>query len=460
MFIKDDYMLESDLAKKLYKEVQDVPVLECFSNISPRTVFKNEPYKNITEIMIDNDVFMQRFMRHSGVLEYQITGDESDEGKFQAFATALEKAYLHPQYTVSHMTLKKYFDVSDNVSFANASSIYKSANNIISDNDFSPRDALRQTNTELLTMTADVCDDLEYFTLLSDNDECEARVLPIFNVDSVMDVNSDQFFDTVTLLEKQTQTTISGITTLATALIKRLDFFQEKNCVMAEHRFMMKDYMQVPRSTASKILKKRLMKYNLTSAEVMQLQLYLLKFFLKEYAIRDIAVHIHIGFMDKQLKRVGMKGEQSYDFISTSASIDALRALLEDLDGHYPLPKMILYGANPADWDALAVVSANFSCQAPGNIQIGVPQGNTLSKRNLQRFLDIFGSYLNISSFIGFSSGTGSPTSMVQHDYFRRYLCNYIAEEANHGRIPRNEEALIQLIKDIAYNNARYYYDL
>ena len=64
------FLLESELAVELYQEVQDLPVIDFFSHLDPRLIYKTEPFENLTELWLSKDHYKWRLMRNSGVLEY------------------------------------------------------------------------------------------------------------------------------------------------------------------------------------------------------------------------------------------------------------------------------------------------------------------------------------------------------------------------------------------------------
>ena len=124
----ESFLLESELAKELYDSVKDLPIIDVHTELSPRAIYKNDPYQNLTQLWLNNDHYKWRLMRNSGVLEYQITGDDTDENKFLAYAGSLERAYLNPLHHWSHMELSSYFGIEDILTKESAPSIYSNVN--------------------------------------------------------------------------------------------------------------------------------------------------------------------------------------------------------------------------------------------------------------------------------------------------------------------------------------------
>ena len=53
-----------------------------------------------------------------------------------------------------------------------------------------------------------------------------------------------------------------------------------------------------------------------------------------------------------------------------------------------------------------------------------------------------------------------SLLSYPRHDYFRRILCNLLAEDINKGLIPNDQKLIGGMIEDICYNNAKNFLQL
>jgi glucuronate isomerase len=461
MFIDDTFLLQSDLAITLYQDIKDLPIIDYHNHLSPREIFKNEPYTDITDLWLAHDHYKWRLMRASGIDEHYITGDASNKEKFMMFAKALEMAYLNPLYHWSHMELKVYFGITEVVTTDNAEDMYNQANRYLHENQIGPRELLEMRHVEALCTTDDLNDDLEFHRLIKD-DDCSFRVLPTFRPDSLFRFNDDSFFDVITLLEKNTSTTITGITTLALALSKRLDFFQANGCVTADHGFTTLNDVPVTKKEASAILKKRLMHGVLTATEVDQLTIYLLMFFIKEYGLRGIVCQLHIGALRNTNERMFQKlgRDAGYDSISDYDYINDLNQLLSKISHHFELPKMIIYNLHPKDNEALASLCANFSSDYPGKIQLGAAWWFNDTYRGILRQIEAFSEYLNLSTMVGMLTDSRSFLSFVRHDYYRRILANYIATKVEEGQIPNNRDQMVNMLRKISYDNSEHYFNL
>ena len=60
-----------------------------------------------------------------------------------------------------------------------------------------------------------------------------------------------------------------------------------------------------------------------------------------------------------------------------------------------------------------------------------------------------------LSNFIGMVTDSRSFLSFSRHEYFRRILCQVIADDVENGLIPYDKDLLIELVVDISYKNAK-----
>ena len=196
-------------------------------------------------------------------------------------------------------------------------------------------------------------------------------------------------------------------------------------------------------------------------AESNKFKVYLMKYFIKEYAIRDMVCQLHVGASrdnnDRMFKTLG--NNSGYDSVSDTSFVNDLNRLLNEIHSHYPLPKMVLFNANPNDNEAMASLCGNFSCKIPGKIQLGAAWWFNDHYQGIMNQLDVFSSYLNLNTFLGMLTDSRSFLSFVRHDYFRRILANYIGTNVEKGLIPNDKERLVQLVQNISYKNSKKYFN-
>ena len=62
-----------------------------------------------------------------------------------------------------------------------------------------------------------------------------------------------------------------------------------------------------------------------------------------------------------------------------------------------------------------------------------------------------------LSRFVGMLTDSRSFLSYTRHEYFRRILCNLLAEWVENGEVPNDIQKLGKMVQNICYNNVNNY---
>ncbi|MEM9258237.1 MAG: glucuronate isomerase, partial [Bacteroidota bacterium] len=63
-----------------------------------------------------------------------------------------------------------------------------------------------------------------------------------------------------------------------------------------------------------------------------------------------------------------------------------------------------------------------------------------------------------LATFVGMLTDSRSFLSFPRHEYFRRLLCNLLANDVVEGKAPHDVELLGGLVSDVCYRNAERYF--
>ena len=156
-FINDNFMLKNDVAKALYNEVKDLPIIDYHCHISPKMIAENYKFKNAYELFLGGDHYKWRQMRTNGVDEEYITGSASDYDKWLAFAKTMPYLIGNPLYHWTHLELKRYFGIDEILSEKTAKSIWDRVNKCLENDEFTTQGLIKRSNVEVIctTKTAD-----------------------------------------------------------------------------------------------------------------------------------------------------------------------------------------------------------------------------------------------------------------------------------------------------------------
>lgn len=461
-FIKDDFVLESELAIKLYEAVKGLPIIDYHSHLSAQEIFGNKRFKSITEAWLYHDHYKWRQMRTLGIDENKITGSASDFEKFKAFAETLDYAIGNPLMAWSHLELQRYFNIDDVLTKENAEDIYARANNVIASGSVDVRSIIEKSNVKMIGTTDDPCDDLKWHKKIANDGSIEVKVLPTFRPDRFLNIDSGFYKDTLKDLEAITHK-IDRLVDLKNAFNLRLDYFADAGCQISDHGISEFDYIETCDATASLIFDKFVRNEKLSKEEETRFKSNLLVFFGEQYHKRGWVMQLHIGATRNNNAKLfeTLGADVGADAIADKSYIQELSNYLKTLSRDEGIGKTIVYNLNPQDNYAIATMIGAFQ-QGPtkGLIQFGSGWWFNDQRDGIEAHLKAHGQLGLLRVFVGMLTDSRSFLSFTRHEYFRRILCNFIANLALSGQYPTDEKQLITICSEICSYNAVKYFEL
>jgi Glucuronate isomerase len=462
-FLNEDFLLETDTAKTLFREAAKEPIFDYHCHLSPKEIYENRPFDNIAALWLAGDHYKWRAMRSFGIDEKYITGNSSWYEKFTAYAKTLPYCIGNPLYHWTHLELQRFFGIDTPLSPKTADGIWNQANSKIKGGDFTPRALIKNSNVAALCTTDDPADSLEYHRLLAGDKSFGVRVVPAFRPDKAMNPDAPGFADYVKRLSAAAGMPIASFDDLKATISTRVAFFASFGCVASDHAFVYLPYRATTPSELDVIFKKALRREPLSLPEIEQYKTALLTHLAGQYVKHGIAMELHLGAIRDNNARMfkSLGPDTGFDSADDRKIAAPLSRMLDSLDAQGILPKTILFTMNPKDNYVLGTMLGNFqSSEAAGKLQFGCAwwandhiDGMTRQMRDLAA-LGVLG------KFIGMVTDSRSFLSYPRHEYFRRILCNLIGSWVENGEYPADMETLTELVTSIAYRNAKAYFNL
>lgn len=438
-----------------------MPIIDYHSHLSQELIAKGKVFQSLTEIWLSGDHYKWRTMRGFGIDEAYITGSKTDEEKFLQFAKVVPSLIGNPIYHWVHMELATFFQIYDNLNEDNALEIYNNANQKLKN--LGVHEILDLMKVTDLCTTDDPLDSLEFHQIIHNDETIKTNVLPTFRPDKVINIDRDTFLVWLVQLEELEGKKINTIKKLKNALIKRIDFFHEMGCRLADHALDQVLYSEAFEEEVELIFQKGITNEVLSIEEIAKFKTHLILFFAKEYYQRQWTMQLHIGALrnasTKNLKRLGP--DTGYDSMNDYPIIQPLKNILNNLDSCQALPKTIIYPLNPSDFDSVMTLLQSFqTSDTEGKLQFGSAWWFLDNIEGIKKQLSTLARHGNLSTFIGMLTDSRSFLSFSRHDYFRRILCDFIGEQVKLGYYPKDIEYLGQMVQNICYNNAKKYLGL
>jgi glucuronate isomerase len=461
-FINDDFLLTCDTAKELYhNHAASMPIIDFHNHLSPKEIYENKCYDNLTQVWLSGDHYKWRAMRAFGITEDLITGDGNPYDKFLAWADTVQNSIGNPLYHWTHLELKRYFGIDTLLSKASAPDIWNACNEKLKTPAYSIQNLLRMQNVKVLCTTDDPADDLSYHKKLKE-EGFEIQVLPTFRLEKVLRIEKEDYLSYLTKLGR---TSYNSLNDLMNVLRERLSYFVDAGCLVSDHSLEGTFFVPASYEEVNAIFLKRYHGGTLTENECAMFRSFVLSEQGKEYARKGLAMQLHIGALRNNSTRMYHKlgVDTGFDSQNDFNYAPQLSGLLDSMDLNDELPKTILYYLNPKDAHMLAAMAGNFQSNnsgIKGKIQLGSAWWLCDHKKGMEQQMDALSSNGLISTFIGMLTDSRSFLSFSRHEYFRRILCNKIGILVENGEYPKDMEYLGHMIEQICSGNAEKYFNI
>ena len=449
-FIKDDFMLKNETAKKLYEFVKDLPIIDYHCHLVPKMIADNKNFKNAFELFLGGDHYKWRQIRTNGTPEDLITGDGGDDyEKFMEFAKVMPYLIGNPLYHWTHLELKRFFGIDETLSEKTCKMIWDKVNECLAKDEFKPQSLITRSNVEVICTTDDPADTLEYHQALKG---FSTKILPTMRPDKAVEIGKETFVPYIEMIG------VKSYDELINWLTSRIDFFHENGCRVSDHAL---EYVPYAVGNPEEVFNKRMNGEELTIEEINVFKTAVLKHCAKQYVRLDWAMQLHIGALrnnnTKMYNKLGP--DTGYDSINDLCIAEDLGKFMDCLEIDDCLPKTILYTLNPKDNYVLGTMLGCFqNGPVKGKIQFGSGWWFNDQRDGMVEQMKALANLGMLARFVGMLTDSRSFVSYTRHEYFRRIMCNLIGQWVEDNEYPDDMETLKEIVEGIAYNNAKEYF--
>lgn len=460
-FLDDNFLLENSTAEILYHEfAAKQPIIDYHNHLPPDEIADDKKFTNLTDVWLKGDHYKWRAMRTMGVPEKFITGDATNEEKFQKWAQTVPFTIRNPLFHWTHLELKGYFCVNELLNSASSQRIYEQCNGLLQTDEYSTRNLLRKRNVAVVCSTDDPLDDLRYHQQVR-KEGMDIKMLPAFRPDKAILIQQEQFPAYIEKLGGVAGADIKSFTDLLQALKDRMQFFHEQGCRLSDHGLEQIYAEDFTESEVNTIFTKRLNGGSISDEEARKFMSATLYHLGCLYAELGWVQQFHLGALrnnsSRMLRQLGP--DTGFDSIGDWEQASALAKFLNRLDTEDKLAKTILYNLNPRDNEVMSTMIGNFNDGSiRGKMQFGSAWWFLDQKDGMEKQLNALSNMGLLSCFIGMLTDSRSFLSFPRHEYFRRLLCNLIGRDVHNGELPNDTEWLGGIVSDICYRNAKNYF--
>ncbi|MBE6695603.1 MAG: glucuronate isomerase [Ruminococcaceae bacterium] len=450
-FIKDNFMLHSKTAEKLFHDyAKDLPIIDYHCHLQPKMIAENYQFKSTYDLFLGGDHYKWRQMRSNGVPEEYITGDKDDFSKWEKWADTLSLLIGNPLYHWTHLELDRYFGIKEPMTLDNCKSVWDKCNELLKRDDFRAQALIKKSNVEVICTTDDPIDTLEYHEQLKD---FETKILPTFRPDKAVEIGKETFVPYINN---------AGIKTyeeLLNWLSARIEFFNAHGCRLSDHAL---EAVPFALGDAKAVFEKRMNGGELTVTEIDVFRTAVLKHCASEYVKLGWTMQLHIGALRNNNTKMYHKlgADTGFDSINDLEIAASLSRFMDNLEVDDALPKTILYTLNPKDNYVLGTMLGNFQkSPTAGKIQFGSGWWFNDHRDGMEDQMRALANLGMLANFVGMLTDSRSFVSYTRHEYFRRIFCNLIGSWVEAGEYPKDWKMLEKIVKGVCYNNAKNYFN-
>jgi glucuronate isomerase len=237
--LNQDRFFDSDtktrhIARELYDSVKRLPLVCPHTHVDPALFSdKNSTLGNPTDLFIKPDHYLFRMLYSQGIRLERLgiqtrdnTPVEQDPKKiWQLFADNFYLYRCTPTGAWLSYEFVELFGITQPLTGKTAQSVYDIINKKLQSAGFTPRKLYDKFNIEVLCTTDDVLDTLSYHNRIKSSG-WNGRILPTFRPDSVINIKSSQWRDSINKLSELTGITVTDYKTYIRAIQSRRDFFR------------------------------------------------------------------------------------------------------------------------------------------------------------------------------------------------------------------------------------------
>ncbi|MBQ6947857.1 MAG: glucuronate isomerase [Clostridia bacterium] len=463
-FMDKDFLLHTPTAVKLYHDyAADCPIVDYHCHVSPREIFEDKHFENITEIWLGGDHYKWRLMRSNGVEEYYITGDAPAREKFQKFAESLPRAIGNPMYHWCHLELKNYFGYEGILNGNTAEEVWQLAAKKLRQPEMGVRGLIKQSNVAMIGTTDDPIDSLEWHAKIAADPTMKTKVCPSFRPDKALNIDKAGWKEYIASLSDISGVQISDLESLQAALRTRMEHFAAHGCKASDHGLDFMAFETADTATVDGIIARGLAGESVTALEAAQLKTALLIFCGKCYAKLGWVMQIHYNCLrnPNSLMMEKLGPDTGFDCIGPNNGSAAVAKLLDALYREEALPRTVLYSLDGSDNAFLDTILGAFQgSEIAGKIQHGSAWWFNDNKQGMIEQMTSLANLSILGNFIGMLTDSRSFLSYARHEYFRRILCQLLGEWVENGEYPADMDTLSEIVKGICFTNAEKYFNL
>ena len=450
------------LARQLFEKVENTPIISPHGHTEARWFAENLAFDNPTDLFVTPDHYVYRMLISQGIsldkIGLQTDGSPNDEKSNRAIWNIFATNYHLFQGTPTRLWLnyvfQNLFGLKMPLNGKTSEEYYDVIGSALKTPDFKPRELFKRFNIEVLSTTNSPIDDLEYHKRII-NSDWNARIIPAYRPDNVIDPDHENFVENIQKLGDLTGENSENFNGYLAAHFSRRQFFKSMGATSTDHGHPSANTQNLGNLEVQELFDKALRK-QLTSVEAEKFRGHMLLEMARMSLDDNLVMQLHPGSFRNHspqiMKTLGR--DRGFDIPLKTGYVKALKPLLDEvgLDNRFSL---ILFTLDESALSReLAPLCGVYPC-----LKIGHPWWFFDSVEGMSRFRRSVTETAGFYNTVGFNDDTRAFCSIpARHDVARRVDCAYLAELVVSGQI--SEEEGHDLSYELAYGLAKKAYRL
>lgn len=449
---------ERKIARALYEHVRALPILSPHGHTQAAWFARNEPFPDPATLLVQPDHYVFRMLYSQGVSldDLEIGQPEMKDARkvWRIFAAHYYLFRGTPTRLWLDFVFQELFGLEERLSADTADKYFDTISERLKKPEFLPRALYERFNIEVLATTDSPLDSLADHKSIRDSN-WNARVVPTFRPDSVVDPEFAGFSENISKLGEETGEDTWTWDGYLAALRRARARFREAGCTATDHGHPTARSADLSPANAAELFRRVLD----GGAGTEQKDLFRAQMLTEMAAMSvedGLVMQIHPGSVRNHNRRAfeSYGRDVGADIPRPTNYVDALRPLLDRFGNERGLT-IILFTLDESTYSReLAPLAGHYPC-----LRLGPAWWFHDSPEGMMRFRESVTETAGFYNTVGFNDDTRAFLSIpARHDVARRVDCAFLAKLVGEHRLPEDEAFAVAY--DLSYGLAKKAYRL
>lgn len=450
------------VARRLYDEIKDLPIVSPHGHTEPRWFADNEPFGDPAELFIIPDHYLFRMLYSQGVKLEDLGIPRLDGGPVETDGRKIWRTFAAHYPLFRGTPSRMWFDhalsvvcgIDERLTPESADRIYDRLSERLRQDDMRPRALFERFGIEVLATTESPTDDLAHHKTIRDSN-WRGRVVTAFRPDPVVDPDFEGFAGNLEKLGEITGEDTHSWSGFLSALARRRAFFAEMGATSTDHGHATAATADLDRGAAAQLFE-RILQGKSVAADHELFRAQILTEMARMSLDDGLVMQIHPGsFRNHNATLFAAFGRNvGADIPLATDYVGALKPLLDRFGNERDL-SIILFTLDETSYSReLAPLAGHYPC-----LKIGPAWWFYDSPEGMLRYRKALTETAGFYNTVGFNDDTRAFLSIpARHDVARRVDCAYLAELVCTHRL--DEDEALEVAHDLTYRLVKQAYRL